>query len=435
MNKLVLKPHRNLKMFLMERNCLKLKSSHIMMPFLNLKMFLNLPPFLTSRLLIYSLLLVLASCEEDTKIELPDEALNVPNQTGLEDKIFATTAREVNDNNLIIGWTSPSERPFQRLFERVNGFVINSDNTGHVPLNAPDAFATFPTDINNQNYIVGSYVSNQMYEEHKDDYDMPARAFLIHSNGEGFKDLHVEGYEFSGAEIIAGNNQVAIRFGNDFEAFTDQHYALYDIDNDSWLYLDSTVFPRPQILTMNEKYLVLTDPEKNRYYDDITNAAIFTYPELVFIESIPMDQIPSDMIEFSEMNSNHQLVGNYVDTTIENFGFQGFTYSLGDFQLRFIEMGMKIGESRYVDFKPEGINDDGLIAGTAGRLNKDFIYPQSRAFVMDWDLSNYDDITPPNRNTYSEAYDVNNFNLVVGYAGFMQKRHSTIIDRAFVVTY
>lgn len=159
MNKLV-KPYRNLRMFLKERNCLNSKSSNNMMPFLNLKMFLNLTPLLTSGLLIISLLLVLASCEEDTKIELPDEALNVPNQTGLEDKIFATTAREVNDNNLIIGWTSPSERPFQRLFERVNGFVIKSDNTGHVSLNAPDAFATFPTDINNQNFIVGSYVSN-----------------------------------------------------------------------------------------------------------------------------------------------------------------------------------------------------------------------------------------------------------------------------------
>jgi hypothetical protein len=364
---------------------------------------------------------------------LPPEVLNIPNEDGIEDEGFSTTAKAINTQGQIVGWTGGSNRPLYRCYDSPStGYLINKDNSGYVNLSQEGVWVTFPMDINDSGVVVGAYVPAEVTIPEGPFYPptaIPCHAFRINADGTGFKDLHPDGFIYSLARTVTPDGIIAGFYGEEEEACNpDLNPCLFDENGGISVDFNSELATEVSFSgVINDEYMLVTAS----YESDDKKCFILDYhnpEEPDSWQELPIDDIDFYDLWFCAINDNNQIVGCFLDYNI--FAYCGFTYMPGDEKIRILSGKRSIGNWDYYEYELLGINNSGQIAGISYRDDNGGL-SQARAMCIDWDFNNFRDITPEPFDGYSEAYDINDSGFIIGYGGFMQK-HCLVLNRAFV---
>lgn len=371
------------------------------------------------------------SCNSlNDKIILPDSVLNIPKYDNETDDIFSTTAVDINNNNETIGWTTGNNFPLLRYYESPSrGFWIDSEEKV-TRIGNDSLYCTWPLAINNAETIVGAYLPvRERTDNIESEYIQPCYAFTYSLDSKEIIPIHNFDFYFTVASeinddgIIGGYCGKKEKFGNVSQA------CIFNHPDSGFVILHNPIAYTSLVVALNNNYcIVKSEFEGGEYL--LVNFEIYEVSSLKRIGSIPIPDIELFLANTESINAKNEVVGWILPAS--NALCQGFVYDIDNSNFKIFKADKKINNDHYVEFRFMDINDNSRIAGIAGRVNGQFGLPQARAAILEPDFSNLKDITPPNKDTYGEAYAINNDGRVVGYAGFMQAR-ALVINRAFSV--
>lgn len=368
-------------------------------------------------------------------IEFPPEALEIPINDNVDENAFYHVAVDINESNLIIGYTNSTGAyatagPETEMIPTA-GFAVNADDTGYTDLSAPVAGSTasWPLDINNAGAVVGAYI------EALSDGTHALRAYSIKADGSSFMSLHPAEEVSSKATHVNENGRIFGVIEKEPGPYFFLSEAVEFTVDDTGKPVATRLLPGyfdSYVQAVNETWVVVyaTETEDSRSKHVLYTIAEGTYEELV----IPGIVTTFNNIVVKTISNDGTMVGWYTDDlSAGSFGHVGFTYRIGDSAVSLYRMLNVVGQWEYVEYQFFDFDSKGTIVGVAYRIDPDSILqiPQARAMRLEWDFSGWADITPDNGGAYGEAYGITEDGWVAGYAGFASFK--TVRDAGFAV--
>lgn len=386
--------------------------------------------FLTFIAIILSLLVAFAltSCKtEEIFTELPPEVLPVPNEFGQHEGNFVVQAVDINESGLILGYSGASTPLVRNQFEQCFAFTIKKDKSGYKKIPSVGSYCTWAFDINDNGVVAGAYIPDTTNLNPGNFLYIPCQGYIYHSAENLWQPFSVPGKAFTLLQQV-NNSGIAWGYcGSDLANLLDKEYFLYNINNSAFISFMPQGASKYVIHTMNDQLLVVSFFADGSEHPKLGTARIYSLPGLEMVADIPTNQFPDTDVFFKDVNQAGDITGFHYGVGTHD---RGFVYIRTTGEIKFIPEA-KPNQWNYVVFRPYSINDQGIITGITGRIKPGIPLPQNRAFIIKADLSGFEDITPPNRDVYADAYAINNNNEIVGYAGFWQG--SYIANKAVLI--
>ena len=374
---------------------------------------------ITQMLGLISLILSLHSCSKDPleNVEDPDEVIEIPGFDG-EGLIVPV---KINNQNKIIGYYQPGEQgpdandPFDG--KRQNGFLIQHDGEGFVPLNQPSHVVNRPRNLNDHGLIVGEFITEDNYNVSAN--LSPTYAFSMNADGTDFKNLHPSNAYYSSATHVTDHPSILGHYST-----TEQGSVACIFRGDSVADLvDSNQLLFSRVHAVNQEYAILYTYNGNirQYY-----AYHFQDESLALLD---IHSLIADMSSIYAVNDQGIAVGYSVDFS-QSDAFIGMMYDMNNQQLTLYKNSNNVGGSTFIGYKFMDINEKNIITGIAERPYEGG-FLQSRAMLTDKQFHRVWDITPYNGNAYSEMVSLNDNGKALGYLGIPKKNQ--MVNKMMVI--
>ncbi len=368
--------------------------------------------FLTTSLMAFNGC-ILFNTKLDDEINFPPEALHLPAGTSIKEDIHSIAWR-INDQGRLIGWTNSHNRPLYRFYDGASeGFAIDTNRQNFTHLQIQGAHSVWPMGINNAGTIVGTAMLSEHVKPLSPSIEAqiatPCFAFKINGNGEGYLPLKQNSAAATSATHI---NEAGVIGGFYVDSIVDpfavEKACIWMSDTSEYISLHPEGMQSSRVKAMNENYVVTQVTGTDSSYIVLT-----TLPELA--QSVILTSPGIEFLDAEDINDQDVLVGSKLKSFTSQIGY---VYNVQTSEIQWIEGSVIKGKWEYREFKPHAISNDGTIVGIARRKPVDTPGLQNRAAILNLDISQMVDVTPSNRNTYAEAYSINEHGSIVGYAGF-----------------
>ncbi len=363
----------------------------------------------------------------DSRILFPPEALLLPlgSTIGVDEN---TVAWQVNNKGRVIGWTQSHNRPLYRFYDQASeGFVIDTNRENFKAIKIAGTHSVWPMGINDEGFIVGAATLNSEVRAFTQGVELqkaiPSFAFKIKDNGLGYVALKKEGAVSTSATHINKKGVIGGTYVTSIvDGFPKEYACIWLSDTSEYISLHPSEYHSSRVKALNENWVVVQITGGTKSYIQVTNLKDLTHK--IIIESPGIE-----VLDAADLSDNDILVGSKLSF---NTGQVGYVYNLKTDKIEWIKGSVVIGKWTYLEFKPYAISNKGIIVGVASRRKGAEPFSQHRAAIINVNIDLLVDITPQNNEAYAEAYDVNEYGSIVGYAGFGSKSGS-VENRAFIL--
>lgn len=355
---------------------------------------------------------VVESCP-DSNQDRPT-ALNIY-KPGYGGMAMGARALDINSSGTVVGLEEGDYREGRPPY----GFAFTSGKSGFTEL-IHEGRAILPQALNDSGWVAGFSPRGNLESAvnswpvlgswpYSGPRPEPIEAVMMRIDGEGYRNLHPEGLEFSKAKAISPGGLVGGMYSpGDADSM---HACLFNYPGVGLVDLHIPGVARSEVIDLNDSWILVHGFPST---EGVAYLIRIGEPWTRLKAPGPPE------VRLAGISAENRVVG-YHHRSAGNLQGKGIVFSANDLAITPLPDSLRLGNFLYDDIRPKGTNRNGMVVGIAYRIipGRD-IFPQARAFSWDEGTGIFRDISPS--NAYAEAYGINDDGMVAGYSGFTDER-------------